>query len=248
MSGEQGGQDLNGPTGHDYQTHHAGRPGWHLLHGGVDHPALRVTVMTSFWSCCTYRWLLMKPSTKIGPVSPCLMTAHHTVIFTRWSDVFMILCGFSEVQNLVFCLLTHRSGNGLHHQNTGRWRGTVTQTKKSWHLTSPLLAGCSEHLHLHSAFCKVTGSNPVAWWCVLIPRDWEHRVTDSLALRSRASRSTRSASSCVRADLCLPATLLLLSQTLPVNLNFCTRRLIAILLVPVACWISSETDFALSHC
>jgi hypothetical protein len=48
-------------------------------------------------------------------------------------------------------------------------------------------------------------------------------------------------------DLCLPITSFLLSQTLPFHTYFCTRWLIADLAVPVTCWISSETVFALSQ-
>jgi len=49
----------------------------------------------------------MVPSTKIGPVSPCLLIPHDMVHFAGWSDISIILCGFSEVQILMFCLFAH---------------------------------------------------------------------------------------------------------------------------------------------
>jgi hypothetical protein len=36
-------------------------------------------------------------STKIGPISHCLLTAHQMVHSAGWSDIFTTLCGFSEV-------------------------------------------------------------------------------------------------------------------------------------------------------
>jgi hypothetical protein len=51
----------------------------------------------------------MVPFTRISPISPCLMMAHHMVNFARWSDIFTTLCGFLEDQNLMFCLFMNPS-------------------------------------------------------------------------------------------------------------------------------------------
>jgi len=59
-----------------------------------------------------------------------------------------------------------------------------------------------------------------------------------LRLQSNASH-TQAALSSMCADLCLPTTYFLLSQTLPVNWNFCPRQ------VTVTYWISSKTVSAL---
>jgi hypothetical protein len=75
---------------------------------------------------------------------------------------------------------------------------------------------------------------------LLIPSVWEHQVTDFLGLQSSTlSMSTEQHVMC--AYLWLPHS----PQTQPVNSNSCTRQ--QILLVPVACWISSKTVFALSQ-
>jgi len=59
-------------------------------------PAPWMTGMTSFCSCCRYCWFVIVPSTKIGIISPCLLTAKHMVHFAGWCDVSVTLCGFSE--------------------------------------------------------------------------------------------------------------------------------------------------------
>jgi len=63
----------------------------------------------TFCSCCRYYWFVMVPFTRISPISPCLMMAHHMVNFARWSDIFTTLCGFLEDQNLMFCLFMNPS-------------------------------------------------------------------------------------------------------------------------------------------
>jgi len=69
---------------------------------------------SSFWknvvsqcpAACGCCWFVMVPSKKIGP---CLLITHHTVHFAAWSDVSTTLCGFSDVQNLVFCSFTNQA-------------------------------------------------------------------------------------------------------------------------------------------
>jgi len=44
-------------------------------------PTLQMTKMTSFCHCYRYHWFVMVHAINISPISPCLLTAHHTVHF-----------------------------------------------------------------------------------------------------------------------------------------------------------------------
>lgn len=85
-------------------------------------PLYPAPLMTGMASFCRYRWLVMVSSTNIGPESPCLLIAHHTVDFAGWSDVSMTLCEFLEAQNIVFCLFTNPSrckwASSLNHKQS----------------------------------------------------------------------------------------------------------------------------------
>jgi len=65
-----------------------------------------MTRMTSFYSQCTYHWFVTVPSTKIGPISPWILTAHHTMHFAGCSDVSMTVWMFRDPGPCV--LLVHK--------------------------------------------------------------------------------------------------------------------------------------------
>jgi hypothetical protein len=96
---------------------------------------------------------------------------------------------------------------------------------------SPLLVGCSEHLY-HLDYVKIQSQIHCMVVCVdvlLIPIVWEHLFIDFLGLRSNTVMNK------------------LLSQILPVNSNFCARRLFAD--IAGACLLLNflQTVFALSQ-
>jgi hypothetical protein len=77
-------------TGHGYWTHHAGHPKWHSLYVSMHHAWKNVlspcavpwmTGMTSFCSCCCYRWFVVLSSSKMDPVCPCFLIACGMVHF-----------------------------------------------------------------------------------------------------------------------------------------------------------------------
>jgi len=68
-----------------------------------------MTGVTWFCRCYRYCWFVTMPSTKISPLSLCLLTTQYMVHFARWSDVSTTLCGFSETLNFMFCLFKNPS-------------------------------------------------------------------------------------------------------------------------------------------
>jgi len=103
-----------------------------------------------------------------------------------------------------------------------------TNHKKSWQNSHfcCLLASVSIYMTWILLRYNVISHHTVVYVDVLLMlSDWEHHVRDFLRLWSSSS-CAQATLSCMHADLCLPTTHFL-SQTLPVNSNFCTRLLIA---------------------
>jgi hypothetical protein len=80
-------------------------------------PAPWIIGMTSFCVYCRYCWFVTVPSINIGPTNPCLLTAHHMVHSTGWSDISIILCvDFQRPRTLCSaCLWNYKGGNEHHH-------------------------------------------------------------------------------------------------------------------------------------
>jgi len=130
------------------------------------------------------------------------------------------------------------------------WGGRILlhNYKKSWQLTSLLLVGCNEHLYLLDAIriqCHILlcdGVLMLFWYLVT------ENIVSQIFLDSKAVLHIREQ----RCPLCV------LTCTFLPQLSCCSRRYqlihtsvldgwFQIFLVPVTCWISSDTLFALSQ-
>lgn len=149
----------------------------------------------------SYCWLVVVPSTAVSLISPFLLLAYHIVHFAGWRDIRMVEWIFRGPE---FCvLLVHKPIDvemtpSLNHKQSKPKvvRYCYTNCRKSWQK----LVLC----WLSSIIIYTT--------CALLPGDWELDVTHFLRFWSCVLQFMNIV--CLNADLCLPATSFLFSQTL----------------------------------
>jgi len=112
-------------------------------------PACCMTRMSPFCSCCRYDWFAMVSFTKISPVSPCLLIAHHSA-FCRmeWHlhDIVYIFKGPESCVLLVYKPIDVEMLSLNHMQSNVGYYWTIYKMSKT-ELMFVLLVGCSDYLY-----------------------------------------------------------------------------------------------------
>jgi hypothetical protein len=144
--------------------------------------------MTSFCSFCRCSWFVGVPSTKIGPISPCLLTAHHAVHFVGWSDLSTTGWTFREPEPAP-CSRSHRGGNGIYHLTTGGLRCCSLLVYEILTLPHPVVPPFAFHTS-HSPVARISNC------CVFFWTPWTLKTHIELSLFNGDLLTTRKISFC----------------------------------------------------